>query len=640
MKTLWVCWKEPEKADGDAVLLSFLCPSKEEKVKREFKGKFISARQIAPGVKDHARALYVRLIANIGCAAARNGKTLRECLKNKEGVSLWWFHKVSEKDCESDNAFNVIIEALVIASVAETEKCDDIVLYGGVQELRDVLKESYSVRTVQCRRANSGRQLIITSFIMPLLSRMKYFFTFLRRWRAVKKTTKAPPASATFDVVFEGFWDWSVKEESGKLYDMYFKSLPEKLSFAGLRCGWFAWFDPYYGPGARGRLLEDVLVPLRRYENVILLQHFVSPLDLLKALLNFNPFLTFVTGFSFRANREVFMEEGLDFMGLLGASLIQECLNSTLPHMELVYSASRRAFERYKPKVSVSFLEFYLHSRAFYAAGKNGCPDAVHGVIQHASYSREKTFGALDKEREFEGKPDGCAMPHADIFFAMGALGREIFAESGYPDDKMFLTGSSRYEHIKTNDVVHEEKEGAVKKILMVTSLDRDLEMEMVEAACLAAEPIPQVQLFLRSHPFAPMHEHPDFYIYSDRVQLTRGTLEEDLKNADLIFFTTSTVAEEALLKGIPVWQWLTASYNGSVFRDVKVIPSFCSVCDLGEGLKKFIEEPRRFLPGKEIIEKVREYCFYSTDGKASDRIADILREKFLPRPAEVSRKP
>ncbi|MFH1318433.1 MAG: hypothetical protein ABIH71_05410, partial [Candidatus Omnitrophota bacterium] len=118
---------------------------------------------------------------------------------------------------------------------------------------------------------------------------------------------------------------------------------------------------------------------------------------------------------------------------------------------------------------------------------------------------------------------------------------------------------------------------------------------------------------------------------YKNKITITKGSLEEDLNNADLIVFSYSTVAEEALIRGIPVWQWLPVSYNGSVFRDLKVIPVFNSVAGLRESLKRFIEHPELFILDEATKDVVSEKCFHITNENVNKRIADYLINEIIP---------
>ena len=73
--------------------------------------------------------------------------------------------------------------------------------------------------------------------------------------------------------------------------------------------------------------------------------------------------------------------------------------------------------------------------------------DSVHiCTVQHASYCRHKTFLFLDPDREFAGAPDGLAVPHPDLVFAIGRHGATLFSQCGYPSHQIVTTGSPRYD--------------------------------------------------------------------------------------------------------------------------------------------------------------------------------------------------
>jgi len=73
------------------------------------------------------------------------------------------------------------------------------------------------------------------------------------------------------------------------------------------------------------------------------------------------------------------------------------------------------------------------------------------------------------------------------------------------------------------------------------------------------------------------------------------------------------------------VWQWCSTAYNASVFRDIGVVPQFYSVSDLKNALQAFIGNPQAYVPNDETREVVLKRCFYKSDGKTSQRVADKI---------------
>lgn len=614
----------PSKLPEKIKILSFLSPSREEECIQEYgTDHVISGRRIAQDVKNDALKIYTRVVARIGAERVRKGKSLRESLKYKNGFSKWWYHLDSVKDCEADPTFNHLIKILSIDKVASEMSADKLILWHADSMIVEVISSKYPTE-----HHHTARVSLFYASLRAILSRTRTFITQLYYWYMVKSLIA--DTECDVELVLEGFWDWSIRDGNGTLDDRYFKSLPGILEERGLKKAWFLWFSPDYEPGMKNRRVKDVLLTARPYNELLFLQKYLTIRDF-GTFWNFHPAVTYLT-FSRKSEfRKIFFENRFDLFPLFKRNLACNFLNSSLPNCCLVAMACGRAFARYKPKIALTFLELFPYSRAFYIGARQGSPDTVLVSMQHASYSREKTYLRLDPELEFRGRPDDCPLPKPDYVFAMGELGRTIFEECGFPAEKVLLTGSSRYEHLQDEKSHGKKARTRKSKLLMVATTDRDLEMDMVEAVTIAAKRIPDVELHLRSHPLAKMEEHPDFHKFRKQIQSTTGTLEEDLEDAALILFTFSTVAEEAFLKGIPVWQWRSAAFNGSSFRDIEIaIPSFTSVSDLAISLKTFTRNPQVFSPSLEAKTMVERMCFYRTDGQSSTRIAAQIQNLIM----------
>jgi hypothetical protein len=101
----------------------------------------------------------------------------------------------------------------------------------------------------------------------------------------------------------------------------------------------------------------------------------------------------------------------------------------------------------------------------------------------------------------------------------------------------------------------------------------------------------------------------------------------EDLQAADLVLFTQTGLGEEALLRGIPTWQWLWPGFNTSPFLDVPVIPTFTSVQALRRELLAFLKNPTPYQPAVATQRRVLQECFGSDPSAASVRMADAIQQ-------------
>jgi len=573
-------------------------------------------------VREKARLAYIDMVARIS-ATACNGRTLRQALEFPGRGNPWWYTKFSFKDVESDPTFNVMLQVFTILNVAKRQNIKDIVLYGAPCEIREALSSRYRIR-----KSIKRYFIRLLALAKGAFSRMKLIFDTLSALFALKVFADLPKSRP--DVLFQGFWDWSVcpGDDAESLNDIYFKSLPGQLKLKGFTHAWLLWLSPIHKPGAKKRSLKQILSRVKGHPQLIFLQKFLSLKDVLFAALDFRPLYRYLRFRRLSSFRDLFTEEGLDFFPFLNHLLICDFVSSTIPLFTLIESSSRRAFVEYGPKINFTFLEFYPHSRALYEGGRSARPEAIHCTIQHASYNREKTFLALDRERELYGKPDNRSVPVPDYMFAMGELGRDIFIEDGFSQERILLTGSPRHENIRISARQENRQDKEIYNVLLVATLNPRHDFEMVQAASAAAEGLKNIKLYIRSHPFARMEDLREYRPYRHKIISTKGTLDENLKMADLVIFTYSTVAEEALLQGAPIFQWLTAGYNASVFRDLEVeIPKFYSVLELRKGLENFASNPHQFHPTETTKSFIERQCFFKADGRSSERIAESLKK-------------
>ncbi|MEE8113520.1 MAG: hypothetical protein V3T23_04110, partial [Nitrososphaerales archaeon] len=573
-----------------------------------------------------------------------SGLTLRQRLTPSGQASLWWYHPVSFKDCEGEPTFQSIIAVMTIRAVAEQCGVSKLILVGAPREVAAVLRSGFSVKEIGTHQSHGLWWLVLRG----LVGRVLYAAQTLRICAGCRRWTSRPRCLS--QIAFSGFWDWSVSwnDQTGSLSDRYFKSLPDELRRAGiLSIGWLVWLDHHSDPSKQRRRLKDVLAPLKNSKGVTILQGFLYLRDILRAVGDFGPLATFLSVRKESSFRELFQANGIDYASLFTQPLLCGFLNWSLPYNELVALATERAASQVRPQAFLSFLEHFPYARAQYEGLRRAGLGTINIAVQHASYCREKTFYALHESLEFHGEPDGCAVPHPDYISTMGSLGLGLFLECGYPKDRVLLTGSPRYDHVRSGktDAPSEKEinfsspkrthdgEGGQKptkdgtRLLMVCGLDVDLEMDMVEAVCTAAGSLEGLKIFLRSHPFRQIEKHPRFRPYASQIELLHGLLLDAILDADLILFTYSTVADEAYVMGKPVWQWLPLGFNGSALAEIAKIPQFASVASLRQALQQFCFNPSDIAPEASARQDAVEQLFYRTDGQSARRIARAVSQ-------------
>jgi len=629
---LLVLWREPSTPPGPTdVILSFLLPSIEEQLKRRHSGEIILGREASLAVRKQARQAYLSIAAGLAAVPAANGKSLRRMLARPDQASRWWYHLLSFKDSEVDPTFERIITLFTIVEVARARGIRDIVLVGGPVDISLVLEQTFRVRSL-----STSRQTLTVSCAKSLALRLAFgasaaYICWLTR------IYRAPPSAKRIDVAFSGFWSWSVgiDEANGTVVDSYYGDLPKALaSKKDVSVGWLAWLDKS-PPTGRKYGLAYAARSAQGQRSVFVLQSTLGYRDVLRAIVDFSPLMAVAKFWKRSEFRRAFQTDGLNLFPLFKRVLLSSALDASIPLGDLVAIATERACRRLQPVGTFSFLEHYPYARAHYEGVKRANPATINYAVQHARYSSEKTFLFFDPEVEFRGQPDGCSVPHPDYVLAMGAYSRELFLECGYPPDRVVVTGSPRYERVRTGAPSAREAAESGKRIrlLLVGGVAVTPDLEMIDASCDVAKAIPELMVSFRKHPLSPIERSAHWDRYRKQVRVTASSLDHDLDNADIVLFNYSTVAEDAFLQGRPVWQWLSLSVNGSALSEVTTIPCFWSVQSLREAIARFRADPSQYASDESTRDWVLTRLFHKVDGQSASRAASFAGNA-LSRPA------
>lgn len=617
---LWVCFDPPPQDPPPQVLvLAFLPPAVEAEAAERLGPQLVSGRALAQEVRGAARSLYLDLIARIGAAPAVGGKTLRQALLHPAGYSRWWFLKVSEKDCvwDGDQTYSLVIRLLCVRAVMEKHGLQRVTVYGGRPELAAAL----GLRGRAARRL-ARRLDVVTAVALGIASRIAFLAASLRLLWGLRRL---PAPTRRFDVLLEAHWDWSLgPAPDGELRERYFADLPRRLAERGISVGWLASLEPRVEVWQRGRAMKDVIAPLARYPDVVLLERALTAGDVVAASCAIRPPIQILRALASPALRGLCRVNGLDLYPLVRRQLLAAVASFGVCRWDLLATATAATCGRLQPRALVTFLELFLHSRALYAGARRGRPGITVWCAQHAAYSSDKTFGVMEPSVELRGEPDGCAVPAPDGLCVMGELSQRIWRGNGFPDDRVVVTGGLRYQGVAVTRRAAPGGERGSISVLLIVGMNEEADLDMCDAAAAAARGF-GVRLRLRDHPQYALSRRAGFVPYRGAIEVTAGTADRDLAESDLVLFTHSGLAEEALLRGIPTWQWLWPGFNTSVFLDLPVVPSFTSVAGLRAALAQLVADPRRWEPDRETQELVLRECFGPAPARASERVAETL---------------
>ena len=616
---IWVCFEPPVKdPPPHALVLSFMAPGAEAEMEERCGSRIVSGRALVQEVRSFARSEYLQLIARIGATPCLGGRTLRQVLQGPGNYSRWWFLDVTEKDClwDEDTIYLTVLQLMAVQALKDKHHIEDVRLHGAVPAFAAALGQRPAARG---SIADLGRALAF-----GLLGRLMLLLEYAGMWWTLR--SQPPPAGEHRDVLLQGYWDWTVRpDREGRLKDRYFTDLPAQLARRGLSVGWLVSCEPYIEPWQRGRKRRDVAAASCAHRDLTLLERYLTPADIVRAVLNMRYPIDVTRVVIGRPFRRLCRMGTFDLYPLIRRQLLRAVWGRTFCRLQLVATATARACRSLRPGVVLTAFELFLRSRALYAGVRAYSPRARIWAAQHAGYSNDKTFGVLEPATELRGSPDGCAMPAPDGIFVLGDLSRRIWEANGFARESVILTGGLRYQAVRIESPATRSGSGQIS-LLLAGGMCEAAHVDLCDAALAATSGLASVRIYWRDHPNYLFSQRRGFRRFRGSITVTSGTLDEDFRAADLVLFSQTGLAEEALLRGIPTWQWLWPGFNTSPVLDVPVIPSFTSVTALRQELQAFMCEPARYRPTVETQRRVLHECFGPDPAGASARIADVIQ--------------
>jgi surface carbohydrate biosynthesis protein (TIGR04326 family) len=613
---LWVCFAPPAADPPPHVLvLSFMSPSDEAAMAERGAMQVVGGREAVQEVRPHARAEYVQLIARVGATPCADGRTLRQLLYGTGGYSRWWLLDPTEKDCLSDDdpLFATVLQLMAVERVKQRYEVSRVRVMSAAPEFAAAL----GLSSARPSTVDTARDIAT-----GILSRVALAVEYLRLlW-----ILSAVPAAATGrrDVMLQGYWDWTVRSlDDGTLRDRYFSTLPGHLAAKGLTVGWLASCEPRVESWQQGRKTRDVVSAASAHPQVTLLERYLTPVDVARTAFNFSYPIRVTRVIGTRSFRTLCRIGSLDLYSIVRRQLLRAVWGGTFCRLQLVAAATARACRQLHVSVVLTSFELFLRSRALYAGARAASSTLRVWAAQHAGYSNDKTLGVFDAETEVRGTPDGCAVPAPDGLFVMGDLSRRIWEANGFARERVVVTGGLRYQHVRIEPQAIRAPSGSIT-LLLVGGMHEAAHVDLCDAALAAASGLP-VRVLWRDHPNYHFSRREAFRRFASSMTVTSGTLDQDLAAADVLLFSQTGVAEEAVLRGIPTWQWQWPGFNVSPFLDLPVIPSFTSVAALRSALASLLDEPAPYRPTRDVQERVLHECFGPDPAGASGRIADAV---------------
>ena len=382
---------------------------------------------------------------------------------------------------------------------------------------------------------------------------------------------------------------------------------------------------------------------LAQREQIILLERYLTITDVLAMLFDWRVSGKYLFYDLFdKRFKATFHYDGLNIYHLIRRELRESYVGPGIINCLFLLKAFERLARKRPMKHVISFLEFYPQALAVYAGVKRGNPEITTVAYQHAAVTRMKLWYCSGLSEIAPAQSPGQwgidTMPSPDVFLCQGSMGEKVILESGYPQDRCFLTGSPRYDHLggDTKPIIDEINGRASlgipqgKKVILVSTLyspgDTSYLVRMVAEACSGTD---DWFVIFKPHPNYPgenaVVEASRHFSHNNWAVLT-NPVQQLIRISDVAVTTYSTTADEAIALGCPVVMVQSdASLSMSTLWEIEAAPAVGDAKELKSCLETLFQHPRSFDKYRKRWPELVEGTFYRLDGRAKERVTEVL---------------
>ncbi len=346
-----------------------------------------------------------------------------------------------------------------------------------------------------------------------------------------------------------------------KKYNYIIRTWIDERSFNEKGC----FQDSYYGPLVDflqkrksliilGGILSNFYPILKKidYNNrnfpifVIPTTFFNFPLDSLRA--NFKQYFSYfrLKRLLMRANSMRF--KGLDVKDIVQRELLEDLFRNEYRKNLMSYSNTKNLARRVRcTNYVVPYENHNWEKLAFFAFSKYS-PRTFTIGFQHGSIvPREINY--------FPGKKESSLMPFPKKIITVGSEAKRILEKYGHYPAGILKSGCAlRYSYLFNRPIkkIHSN----IKKILIAFSIDVDDSVRLLRFIYKSLKSFSGFEVFLKFHPVVPFTEITKFLNFPLPAQfqvIENKKIEDLLQEVDLLIYTQTTVALEAIMVGIPV---------------------------------------------------------------------------------------
>jgi hypothetical protein len=273
-------------------------------------------------------------------------------------------------------------------------------------------------------------------------------------------------------------------------------------------------------------------------ENFVLMEELLNPLDIILSVYNVT------TRYPKMKKIPRFMN--LDITPIVYEELEKERINPHVFHIYLFYIVGIKIARKFEVSSFIYSFENLTWEKMFCLAFRKFSPSTAIIGYAHSTISKMETFYSVSTyERDF--------LPLPDTIVVNGLRAQEALINSGFDRHQIIIGGAYRYHSMNITSPPNPNNK-SVKNILIIPTDDFNSTLELVTKTIHAFGNKKEIKCIIKHHPTLPrkkissyMSQIPDNFIVSEK------SIDQLLLCVDLVVYTGSTVAIEAVARGIPI---------------------------------------------------------------------------------------
>ena len=447
----------------------------------------------------------------------------------------WWANPVSEKNEHLGQEYKDLCEAFLLIKTTDNHLCqsEDIFVYGN-PNIFVILKEYYLAKGIPVVGLNMYWLKDFVSFCCQLIKVMAFIFkVILRKLFLEMKKGKfnCQIKDKNYDYIIRTWLyyrpetDFKADVFFGDLIGHMFNKHKKVLLLSGI-------LDNY----------SKTINKINDYQGeltVVPEEYFLKYSDIFKLFCHFQ----------FRVSRfkEKISFKGIDVSAYYSKQILKNFWQAPYFNNIVHYLIGKNFAKKVDFKVFIQTFENYSWEKVTIKAIRQGKPNAKILGFQHAFISRNSF-------KYFPGDREILKMPLPDKIITMGRRTKEILEKYGAYGSQQIEQGCAlRQQYFKKSlPVVHRNIEKILVPLTMVASESVKIIRFVYQSELIKTNK----KIIIRPHPaccFDRVAQQLDFKVYDNFIVDNSRPVGEQLMEIDLVIYTWSTIAAEALRLCLPV---------------------------------------------------------------------------------------